>query len=295
MKKRNVSRWILVGLSLVCACVVSYFCFVSNEAGDDARRSRRTSRRAGRQDVVKRVRQVMEGKVKAPPAPKKKRKFTEGLEKNMFPKMKPADQKIAAAVQMALDDEDFEGVRASVDKAMASSDPELRQHVIEALSWFGAAALPELTAFLSDADPETAEEAASQWQMALSDLEDDNLKVKIAVTASQVIVNRETLEMLMAEITSGDDELKNVQGLIDVILDGTPEAVMAAKESYEDLTGEKFTDVDAAEAWLKDNYDPEDDEAVVVGKPSGDGGEKGEEASVDEEDGKRDKEEEDAP
>ena len=36
-------------------------------------------------------------------------------------------------------------------------------------------------------------------------------------------------------------------------------AVKAAKETYNTITGEDWSNIDKAEAWLQENYEPEDD------------------------------------
>ena len=228
--------------------------------------ARPKSSKTGRQKVG----ELLAGKVKAPTPERRRASFRSSQGRpmpdsdRMFSWMKSASRKDALAIQSALDDKDFDGVRALVDKTLKADDPDLRAHMVDALSWFGAAALPELTAFLADADPEVSEAAADAWQVALSDVEDDALKVETAQAAMTMLTNSDTLTMLMAEIAGNGDDLVTMQSIVDTIHDGTEEAVKVAMESYEDLTGEKWRDANAAEAWLQANYDPpeaDDDEA----------------------------------
>ena len=206
------------------------------------------------------VRRTLDGKVEASKPKEKKKKNAWG--DGMFKDMSAADRVVAVSIQEALDNEDYAAVRAQLEKALASPDPELRSHMIDALSWFGAEALPELTAFLGDKDPDIAEEAANNWQIALSDIEDDTLRASTAQAAMTALSNKDALAMLATEITMQDDELKIVQALVDIIEEGTPEAVEVARESYEELTGEKWRGIDSAEAWLQENYEPsEEDES----------------------------------
>lgn len=221
--------------------------------------------KSGRQKVG----ELLAGKVQPPakkPAGEAKKQAPSGPRFNpaaIFSRMKPENRKTAEAIQSSLDNEDFESIRTHVDQALKSDDPEFREHVVDALSWFGAAALPELTAFLSDDEPDVADAAANAWQQALAEIEDEKLKASTAQAAMTMLSNPETLNMLMAEITSQGDDLVSMQAIVDIIEDGTEEAVKAAMESYEDLTGHKWRDVETAEAWLRENYEapePDNDE-----------------------------------
>ena len=52
-----------------------------------------------------------------------------------------------------------------------------------------------------------------------------------------------------------------VAEIVDIIDSGNEAGVRIAKEEYETLTGEEWKGVDAAEAWLQENYvPPEEDE-----------------------------------
>ena len=59
----------------------------------------------------------------------------------------------------------------------------------------------------------------------------------------------------------GIDELAAVQVIVNVITDkSNPVAVEVAIDAYENVTGEKWKSVSAAEAWLSENYVPPDEE-----------------------------------
>lgn len=177
---------------------------------------------------------------------------------DVFANLKPEDKKLATAVQEALDNNQFNEVVKAVNAALKSTNPEVRENAIEALGWFGAEALPELTPLMADRDAEIAEAASSHWQLALSEIEDDGLRAKIAEAALPSILDENTINLVISEITSQDDDLKIMQSLVNLIDCGQRKVVNAAREEYESLTGEPWSGFDAAEAWLEENYNPED-------------------------------------
>lgn len=205
------------------------------------------------------VRETLAGKVEKSKKGKAHRSIGQP---KMFLDMKPGDRKIAESVQNALDANDFEGVRKFVSRAMASSDPALREHMVEALGWFGAEALPELTGFLADTNEDVANLAADRWQESLVMIDEGDVRVSTAETALKTISNAAVLEQVVGEITGQDDDIKVLESLIAVIDSGNPAGVKVAKDAYETLTGEEWTDIDAAEAWLGENYTAPDE--VVV-------------------------------
>ena len=75
------------------------------------------------------------------------------------PTLSPAEQKIADDMQSALDDENFKGVKAQVEKALASGNLELLKQAVEAAKWFGPKSLSELTAIAAAASGYLADKA----------------------------------------------------------------------------------------------------------------------------------------
>ena len=170
-----------------------------------------------------------------------------------YPEKEQALMRQALAV---IENDDLDGARALAEKAVDSDNAELRAMVVDALSWFGQSALAELTGYMSDADEGVAGEARSCWMRALQEIEDDGLKAGVVELALNELKNREILDDVVNELV-GIDELAAVQVLANVIVDGeNSKAVPAAKEAYNSITGEDWSGVDAAEAWLQENYTP---------------------------------------
>lgn len=177
---------------------------------------------------------------------------------DMFANLKGEDRRLAEAVQEALDENDFEAVVVSAEKAAASRNPEVRMHAVNALGWFGAEALPELTVFMSDKDEEVANEAADQWQLGLNEIEEDDIRIATAEAAMRTLNHEEAMQQIVGEITGQSDEFKIVQALADIIDSGNRVGMKIAQEEYEALTGEEWTGLEAAQAWLDENYEPEE-------------------------------------
>lgn len=170
------------------------------------------------------------------------------------------DQALMRQAREAIDNDDLESARALAAEAAASKNDELREMAVEALSWFGKDAMVELMQFMADENEEVAEEAKSGWMSGLQEIEDEGEKAGVIEATMKVINDGEMLEDIANELIGADD-LAAIQVLVDVIEDGgNPAAVKAAKETYNTITGEDWSDVDKAEAWLQANYEPDDDD-----------------------------------
>lgn len=169
-----------------------------------------------------------------------------------------ADQRVMAAAAAAVDDDDLEGARSLAGAALASSNRDLREAVVDALGWFGEDTMMELVPFLSDPDEEIAEAAQSHWMDGLQQMEDDGAKAGVIEVTLKALKNKDMMEDVANELI-GIDELAAVQVVVNMIEEGG-EAVAAAKEVYNSITGEDWKDVDAAEAWLQENYVAPDDD-----------------------------------
>ena len=179
---------------------------------------------------------------------------------NAYPEKEQVLMRQALAV---IENDDLDGARELAEKAIGSSNAELRAMAVDALSWFGQNALVELTEFMSDADEGVAEEAKSSWMRALQEIEDDGLKAGVVELTLGKLKDKDILEDVANELV-GIDELAAVQVLANVIDDGkNAKAVAAAKEAYNSITGDDWSGVDAAEAWLQENYTASEDDSAA--------------------------------
>lgn len=169
-----------------------------------------------------------------------------------------AEQELMAAAEKAIELDDLETARALAASALESPNQELRESVVDALGWFGEDAMAELLPFMADSDEDVADAAKSHWMSALQEVEDDGVKAGIIEMSMKAITDADTLEDVADELI-GIDELAAVQVVVNLIEEGGASAE-AAKEVYNSITGEDWSDVDAAESWLQDNYEPDDDD-----------------------------------
>ena len=168
----------------------------------------------------------------------------------------PEERALEERIEKALDDEDLEAALACADEALKCGVVEIRQNMVDALGWFGEKALPELTPFLADADEDVRESAMNEWTMALSSIEDDGAKVKTVELAMSVLKDEDSLEEISNEYIGVDEKLA-VESLVRIIDGGgSKEGVEKAKETYEFVTGDEWTDAAEAERWIAEEYEP---------------------------------------
>lgn len=210
--------------------------------------------------------------------PKKQRRRVKGggAPADMFSHLSGEDRKNAEAVQSALDDNDLKATLAATEKALVSTNAEVRLNAVEALGWFGVEALPELTMCMADADEDVQQAAENQWELAVQEMEEPGSRFKVIAAAFSKLSNEDQLTSLGglldcaatewidgAEEQAESDErrLAVVQSLVDII-EGEGEGeknVTAAREVYESVTGFEWTNIDEAGRYLLDpeNYDPD--------------------------------------
>lgn len=168
----------------------------------------------------------------------------------------PDERRLADKIEKALDEEDFNQIVACASVALTSARVEIRQSMVDALGWFGGRALPELTPFLADADADVRDSALMEWSSAISDVEDDAERIQIVSMAMQALSDEEQLEDIANEYIGVDEKLA-VESLLGVVeAGGTAAGIAKAKETYEFVTGEEFTNRADAERWLAEEYEP---------------------------------------
>ena len=189
----------------------------------------------------------------------------------------PADQKLSDAIQDALEKEDFPAVVAAVEKALKSRNPDVRREAVDALGWFGEKALAELTVWMADADEDVAQAAMDHWENGVSELEDANERLQTSLFALNTLTDKDALTMIGSQFANAATELIDeeedeekalqkrtevIQALVDMIESDKPSCAAAAREIYEDVTGNRWISVDEAEKYLRDpdNYEEPDDE-----------------------------------
>ena len=167
----------------------------------------------------------------------------------------PAERALAERIERAYDEDDFDAVVACVDAARKCGVAEIRQSMVDALGWFGGKALPELLPFLADADEDVRESAQSQLSSGLSDIENDAERISIVESVMKVLDDGDFLNDVSGEYVGIDEKLA-VESLMRIVAAGSPAGVAQAKETYELITGDEWTDAAGAERWIAEEYEP---------------------------------------
>lgn len=315
--KVGIFSWLGVGVAiLVVIASLVVIVVSSSQSGERIEKSRRRylkyermlkdareeAKRLAQQEVEKSIRKQTEERLRQPG--KKAKRFVvrepSGIEKLLgrgksdkrysseaFPteEMNGTDREIVDVAQEASDERDFATVRDVADAALKSKDPRVRLRAVETLGSFGEKALPQLADFLLDAHSEVANLAADRFELGAQDLKYESERVAIAKLGMMSITDEDRLRSMAATLRMSNDRLAIISALSDVILDGNKAQRAAAKEAYELETGEPWVDLDAADKWLQENYEPvppeepdEEDEAEEDVQDETD-----EEESVDEE------------
>lgn len=166
------------------------------------------------------------------------------------------DQKLADAIQAALDDEDLAEVRRLAERLVEHPAAEVRRRAIEALQWFGAKALAPLTPFLADADEDVRTSAMAAVEQALEETESETAKLDYIESLFRIrgACDADGLAMLGGQLKGLSDGAAVVDAAVRVIEAGRdPAAAKEMREVYEFVTGEPYTTPDAARRWLRES------------------------------------------
>lgn len=167
-----------------------------------------------------------------------------------------ADRELANRIERAYDEENLRSALLCVKDAQKSTDPNIRQSMVDTLGWFGGEALPELLPFLADPDEDVRDSARSHMAMGLSDLESERNRIDVVERIMGVLDDEDFLSDMSDEYIGIDEKLA-VESLVRVIEGGgSKEGIARAKETYEFVTGEQWSDAAAARRWIAEEYEP---------------------------------------
>lgn len=201
---------------------------------------------------------------------------TAGEWHGIYDHLSPADRALGEAMQEALDRNNFKDALSAAMKALGSNNKELRLDAVDALSWFGQDAIPELTSLMADKDDDVAEAARNSWELGLNEIESAESRLKFSLAALKVLSNEDSVSTIGGQFTNAaleliddeHDEQKSMQKRIEIVQElvtmiegeNSPKTKLG-KELYEDLTGNEWISIEEAELYLRDpdNYElPED-------------------------------------
>ena len=140
----------------------------------------------------------------------------------------------------------------------------IHRMAVQALGWFGADSLPELSAFIADPDPGVADLALQQVESVLTDIElgDRELSPQI-ISLLSVIDNPMAVESLMSSIPMRMRNSVGIATIIGIAATGTEVALEKLPETIRFFTGDSSIEtVEAAQEWLASHPDSEFDDQM---------------------------------
>lgn len=176
-------------------------------------------------------------------------------------------RKLLSEIRKALDGDDKRALLRLVQKVQSNRNwvsdvPFLvKSAMLDALGWFGAACLPEITGFMSDSNEEIAQSAVEKYEEALSDSElSDRERSKLLVLASQVITDSDAMESMLFELNNMRNSVA-VETIKQLMASGGDATQSLLPESIEFFTGEEGLNTpEKLDEWLTANPDDETDE-----------------------------------
>ncbi len=180
--------------------------------------------------------------------------------------MSPADRRLMDAIEQGRDDDDLDRLVKIIPEVLASTNAEVRAELVDAIGWFDVKGMNHLLPFMADPDDDVRESAIDNWTSALGEVEDEKMRAQMVGAVMQVLTDQDALESMVNELIDMDERVA-LQTLVDVIEGGkaAPQGVATAREQYEFLTGEEYTNIDAANQWLAENYEPPAQESDATG------------------------------
>lgn len=261
---------LLVALLLAVACCILRSCGTGSEDEDE-----KTERRFGKSQTVMRTpKKYIKAKKheRAYRADKHHRKApvklldedTGEVDNGQYDEFSGHDREIAMVMDRTFWDDDMTNTLASAIEAAGSRNRELRAKAVEYAAWYGKDGMEALMLYMADPDEEIAEDARAAWVEGLQDIDDDDERAMMVAPLSKVLTDPDTIGGMLMSL----NDLPNIaqmQVLIDIMDTGTDAAYEIAFDHYAFITGEEFTTVEAAQKWLDENWE-EDDEAFVNGE-----------------------------
>ena len=174
--------------------------------------------------------------------------------------MTEANRAFCDRIQAASDANDLAELLKIFAEAKSSDDPRVRQELVDAFSSFDAKdSLRQLTELAFDTDADVAQSASGLIQLKIGEIESEPDRADLIANYMKTLKGEDAQTMLAAEINALSDERLQIKTICSIVADGGPDAVKAAKESYEFVTGEPYTTPDAAQKWLEENSAAADD------------------------------------
>ena len=249
-------------------------------AGKSIEEIRRIAKEEAKKEVVRaaRRRKAEAAEAARRRAAEQKRLWEEALKRTEaeWKSLTMEERQLLDELNEAMCEEDLATVSFAAEELAQNPNPVIRRAAVEAISWFGDKGLADMAVFLVDGDEEVAELAKERWSIGVQEVEDEQERATLAKLGMLYVKDENSLTTFMGDLTTVNDDLKVMQVLVDLIEEGTPESAAVAREQYEWMTGDEYRGVDYADLWLRDNYEPpEDDDEAAEGEQTQNDGTEG--------------------
>jgi len=163
-----------------------------------------------------------------------------------------SDAAIALRMEELLDEGHHRDALYVARRIMGSESVDVRSDVVSTLGWIGVAALPELTMMLNDSDNEIAEEVFTQWEMAVDNINNEQLKADLLVASSYKFNDETDLDAVMIKFGDLDEDIA-LDSLVPLVACPNRNLAEAAKEQIEFITGEDYTTPEALKVYRSES------------------------------------------
>lgn len=173
-------------------------------------------------------------------------------------------------LQRALDDENYRRVAEIATNIMhlynkegdAAIPPNMREKVVEALSWFLSNSLAELLGFMTNSNPGMLEDVIKTFSESTSSVTPGDRE--LARVFKQVAPHIKDDDAIDAILMGIENDMRNsvaIDTYKEILRTGSKAIKQRLVESMQDFTGEdNISTPEQLDAWLKENPDDEDDE-----------------------------------
>lgn len=225
------------------------------------RPAKKGEHRANRNDLSEKVVRIGE---------KAKEKPTFSLDEEEEAALNAEQRALIQAIRTALADDDKKTVLTLVRKLQSANEwPDgiplpIRRAALEAVAWFGMAALPEIAGFLGDGDEEILTDAIEAYESTIYEADGDRELATVVLAAARAINDSEAMDSILMNLNNMRPSVA-VETIKQIWLTGTDGAKAALTEAVEFLTGaEGIKTPEQLDAWYNDpsgdNRDDEDAE-----------------------------------
>jgi len=171
---------------------------------------------------------------------------------------------ILKELQDALDKEDLKAVRKALSKFVAKADrgglsgkvPKcMRAKAVEALGWFGKDAAVDLLEYVADMDEEIANDAFSQFELAMQDAEMSAVeRAQLLTSTMQALNDADNIDSLLGNLNDLPNQLK-AKTVESILATGSEKAKSVMTEQMEFYLDDGVKTVDDIRKWAAENPD----------------------------------------